>query len=360
MSEHCVALLGRRDRPTDAVEEYCTYLSDALRPHNFELELARVNWENGWSASLSELRQKASAWRGQWVLLQYTALAWSKRGFPVNLLRVVRLLRQASARVAVVYHDVDAYKGSRLIDKLRRSAQLSTMRRAMLASQLAVLTVPAEQLSWLPRNEHRMIFIPVGANLRIDVAQMKNRRSASLPSIAVFGITGGAAGERETEIIIEAIRLTSKKAGRLNLQVFGRHAELRERRLREALRDFPVQLEIRGVISAAEVVCKLSSSDVLLFVRGPISSRRGSAIAGIACGVPVVAYAGPETAPPITEAGIVLVSTPNAQELAAALTRVLLDRPHHDALAAKSQDAYQKHFSWSAIAERYADALRQR
>jgi glycosyltransferase involved in cell wall biosynthesis len=126
------------------------------------------------------------------------------------------------------------------------------------------------------------------------------------------------------------------------------------------LRDLPVQLEVSGVISAAEVACKLSSSDVLLFVRGPISSRRGSAIAGIACGLPVVAFAGPETAPPITEAGVVLVSPANAQEYAAALTRLLLDQPYQDALAAKSRDAHQKHFSWSEIAARYAEALRQR
>ena len=44
-----IALLGRRDEPTDAVEEYCRYLGEALRAHDFELELVRVAWlEDGW------------------------------------------------------------------------------------------------------------------------------------------------------------------------------------------------------------------------------------------------------------------------------------------------------------------------
>src|SRR5689334_17261278 len=134
MSEHCVALLGRADQPTDAVEEYCRYLSEALREHNFDLELVRVNWpEEGWRASLSDL-QEAGRWRGQWFCLQYTALAWSRRGFPFNFLRVIRALREAGARVGVVYHDGDPDKGRRWIDKLRRAAQLRTMRRALRAS----------------------------------------------------------------------------------------------------------------------------------------------------------------------------------------------------------------------------------
>ena len=47
-------------------------------------------------------------------------------------------------------------------------------------------------------------------------------------------------------------------------------------------------------LTAEEIVRKLGASDVMLFARGPISTRRGSALAGIAC-------EGWETAPPITE-----------------------------------------------------------
>ena len=58
------------------------------------------------------------------------------------------------------------------------------------------------------------------------------------------------------------------------------------------------------------------------FVRGHISSRRGSAIAAIACGIPIVAYTGPETDVPITDAGVVLVTPEHTDQLGSALVRV--------------------------------------
>ena len=57
MTERCVAILGRRDEPTDAVEEYCQYLGRALSMEGIQLEINRVRWpELGWRESLRELR----------------------------------------------------------------------------------------------------------------------------------------------------------------------------------------------------------------------------------------------------------------------------------------------------------------
>jgi len=46
----------------------------------------------------------------------------------------VKTLKAAGARVAVVYHDAEPYSGTRVIDRLRRRAQLRTMRKALLVS----------------------------------------------------------------------------------------------------------------------------------------------------------------------------------------------------------------------------------
>ena len=60
-----IALLGRRDEPTDAVEEYCRYLGGALRDRGFAMELARVPWkERGWTVALRELQERTREWRG--------------------------------------------------------------------------------------------------------------------------------------------------------------------------------------------------------------------------------------------------------------------------------------------------------
>ncbi|HVS88671.1 MAG TPA: glycosyltransferase [Candidatus Acidoferrum sp.] len=359
MNQRCIALLGRRDEPTDAVEEYCRYLGAALRPHGFAL--ARVPWhERGWSAALRELRGQSASWQGAPVLVQYTALAWSRRGFPLRFLRVLRILRASGARVAVVFHDVEPYAGHRFVDRLRRSVQLRAMREALRLADVAVLTVPAEKLSWVPPGCRNAVFIPVGANLpEPEVATDPQPSVAGQPAtVAVFGITGGKAGQLESEKITGAVRFAAKRIPKLRLLAFGRQADGAEAFLREGLRDVAVDLQVSGVLPSEEVARMLTSSDVLLFVRGHISSRRSSAIAGIACGLPVIAYAGPETAPPITEAGVVLVSPEAREELGEAVVRVLSDREYRTSLAERSRRAYEQYFSWKAIAARYAEAIR--
>ena len=149
------ALLGRKDQPTDAVEQYCRYLAAALESHDIHLELRRVPWElHGWRESLHALQLQAADWRGKWVLVQYTALAWSTRGFPLRFLRVLKMLKSAGARLGVVFHDVEPYSSTRLIDQLRRRVQVHVMRRALGLSSAAILPVVPENLSWLEEIPH--------------------------------------------------------------------------------------------------------------------------------------------------------------------------------------------------------------
>jgi glycosyltransferase involved in cell wall biosynthesis len=360
-SYRAIALLGRRDAPTDAVEEYCQYLAGALRAHDFELELARVAWrEDGWPAAMRELERQAKGWRGCWVLVQYTALSWSERGFPLRFLRVLRILRQAGARLAMVYHDVLPYHGNRTIDKLRRRAQNHTMSEALRSCDLGVFTVPTSKIPWLGKKHTRVIFIPVGANLpEPETAWSAERDETNRPpAIAVFGITGGEGGIWEIASISEALQIVAERLGKLRLVVMGRHSDTTEKALKNLMEKQPIEICALGVLPGAEIVQQMACCDVLLFVRGGISSRRGSAIAGIACGLPVVALDGPETAPPITEAGVVFADPKRQRGLGEALLKVLSDPEYRASLAERSRRAQGKYFSWKAIAARYADVLR--
>lgn len=353
-----LALLGRRDEPTDAVEEYCHYLRDALRVHDVVMEIDRVAWaEKGWDSAFRDLSEKARGWRSRWVVLQYTALAWSKRGFPTRFLKAIRTLQDAGARVGVVYHDVAPYAGERVVDKLRRRVQLRVMRGALSASSLAIVTVPTDVIGWIGRQRLKAIFIPVGANLPACSNRLFEREQG-IPRVVVFGITGGETGHRECARIVEAVRFAAAKIGGLQLHAFGRHADDCGADLREGLRGTSVEVVVEGVLPPEQVVRELSSADVMLFVRGPISSRRGSAIAGIACGLPVIAYSGAETAAPIADAGVVMVSPENRAELGKSLVRVLVDPQYRASLAERSRKAHAQHFSWEAIALRYADMLK--
>ncbi len=210
MKQNCIAILGRQDKPTDAVEEYCRYLGEALLAENFELIIERVAWpESGWTRAASALRHRARGWAGAWVLVQYTALAWSARGFPVRFTRVLKTLKVAGARIAVVFHDVEPYSGTRVIDGLRRRSQLRAMLEALRLSDAAVFTIPMENVSWIKRHPGKGHFIPVGANLPTS-SDANSRKGISMGenlSVAVFGITGGEAGRKEIE------RATGKRRG---------------------------------------------------------------------------------------------------------------------------------------------------
>jgi len=361
--QRIIALLGRPDAPTDAVEEYCRYLGEALVAEGFELIIERVAWgERGWNSALRALRRRATWWRGTWVLVQYTALAWSGRGFPLRFPRVLRTLKAAGVRLAVVYHDVEPYSGKRSIDRLRRGAQVRAMREAVRISDVAVFTVPMEKLSWMKSQCGNAVFIPVGANFP-TTSEANSRKGISTGgklSVAVFGITGGEAGRNEIENIAEAVRFAATRVKNLRLIVLGRNARSAEGELRKRLRDTAVELQILGVLPSEGVVRSLCVSDVLLFVRGPISTRRGSAIAGIACGLPVVAFEGSETAAPITEAGLALYSPQRKGGLGDMLLRVLEDEHYRASLAQRSWVAQQQYFSWRTIAGSYARFIRKK
>jgi len=360
--QRIIALLGRPDAPTDAVEEYCRYLGEALVAEDFKLIIKRIAWnENGWTRATRSLRRHARGWSGTWVLVQYTALAWSMRGFPLRFPRVLKTLKAAGARVGVVFHDAEPYSGTRVIDGLRRRAQLRAMREALRLSDAAVFTIPTEKLSWIKSPPVNAFFIPVGANLSVTRKAISRKEifAGGIPSVAVFGITGGKAGQREIGSIAEAVRFAASRIGKLRLIVLGRNSQSAEAELQKQLNGAPVDLQVLGVLPSEDVVHTLSRAEALLFERGHISTRRGSAIAGIACGLPVIAFEGPETAAPITEAGLALYSPQRKGDLGDVLLRVLQDEHYRASLAQRSWLAQAQFFSWRAIATRYTEFLRR-
>lgn len=355
-----IALLGRADKPTDGVEEYCSHLGEALRARGISLAIKRVAWdERGWPRALRSLQRHARAWKESWVLAQYTALAWSARGFPLRFLRVLHILKRAGARVGVVYHDVEPFAGTRLIDRVRRSAQLRAMRSAIDACEVAVFTVPMEKLSWMKPEYTHAIFVPVGANLPIGVESGSRKSMAhhGKLNIAVFSVTGGNFMQREVAEIAEAVRFAVSRLRNLKLTVFGRNSENAEDELRKRLGGVPVEIQVLGLLSKENVARTMSNCDVLLFVRGPISTRRGSAIAGIACGLPVIAAEGPETSSLIKDAGVAFYSPQNKGNLGEVLLHVLEDEHYRASLGQRSWIAQQRYFSWNVIAARYAEFL---
>jgi glycosyltransferase involved in cell wall biosynthesis len=336
------------------VRDYCEKLRESGVPHGLSFDLVQIPWaEMGWRDALAELRKAAVTWRDRWVLLQYTTLAWSRRGFPLCSPHLLEVLRQGGARPAVVFHDFLPLPGSGIIGHAREYCQLRVLRQLYSRSELAIFTVPVDKLLWLPLRRDKAVFIPVGANC----PETRCDNSPKVKTVAVYSITGGARASIEVADIGTALKRASKKAGPVRLVLFGRGSQEAEPALRSELAGAEVEIESLGLLTPEQVSQALTGADALLFVRGHISSRRGSAIAGIATGLPIVCYAGLETAWPITEAGILAVPLGDREALACALETVLSDGPFRRNLAERSRQAQEKYFSWAVIVERFAAVL---
>ena len=355
-AEPVILLLGRRDQPTDGVTDYCERLREAGARRGLAFELARVDWaEQGWGAALARLRKTAVGWRDRWVLLQFTTLAWSRRGFPLRAPSVLRMVRQLGAKPGVVFHDIAPLAGTGIVGNAREYCQRRVLHQLYALSEAAFFTVPVNKISWLPLRREKAVFIPVGANCPEPAAS--HRDSSTVRTVSVYSITGGSRTATEVADLAAALRRASASAGPLRVLLFGRGSKEAEQALQSALAGASVRIESLGLLPPEQISQTLSMADALLFVRGQISTRRGSAIAGIACGLPVVCYAGPETGWPITEAGIVAVPLGDREALGAALETVLLDNELRKTLADRSRVAHEKYLSWATIVERFQEEL---
>jgi glycosyltransferase involved in cell wall biosynthesis len=304
-------------------------------------------------------RLERAGWSGRWVLVQYTALSWSRRGFPLGLLLVVFLLRRRNAFIAVVFHDPSAYGGDRPVDHVRRGIQHSVMRGIYTLADRAILPVCSARLPWLVSQKEKAVFIPVGSNIPAPLERPVGKLDGPLEArtIAVFGITPGEAGRREMRDIQTLVQAAAKCTSRIHLCVFGRGTMEAEPELQQLFSFTGIQLSVLGLLPAEQIGDILANSDVQIDVRASLSSRRGSAIAGIVCGTPVIGFESPETDNAIREAGVMLFPPDDIKELAAAITRVLSDDSFREDLRRRNRIATEKYFSWKAISGLFLDAL---
>jgi glycosyltransferase involved in cell wall biosynthesis len=324
------------------------------------MSLARVPWlEGGWFSGLRELWRESAKWRGQWVLLQYTALSWSRRGFPLGAVAVLTILRRRRVRCAVVFHESTRQGGSSRLQGVRGACQDWVIRQLYHGATKTIFTIPIETVAWLPIDDEKAAFIPIGAN----IPECMNHHSSSAPAakektVVVFGVTDSSeAAAREVDDISRVILEACKTLGRLRLTIIGRGAVEAADLLAKAFHERDVDLVVRGILPAEEISNGLASADALLFVRGAITHRRGSAIAGIATGTPIVGYRGESLSGLLENAGVEWCPLQDRDALARGLIRVLSDPLRWMELHERNLEVQKKYLSWSRIAERFQKVL---
>lgn len=360
-TESWVALLGRGQVDADGIEDYCRYLGEALALRGVSLAVYRLDWERvGWPDALAQMRRESRGWRGCWVLVQFTALAFSSRGFPFRALSVLRTLRRNGARCAVVFHDPFRQGGRRVRDRLRGEIQEWVIRRIFDMADADIFPDPLPKIEWLPRGNSKAFSIPIGANIP-ELKIARNERNSRLSkTVAVFCLSLDAVVAEELVDLATAARVACEKSLNFRLVFSGRGTEEARSAIAAAFRGIPIDISILGLLKPEKVAETLTSADVMLCVRGMLYPRRGSAIAGIACGLPILGYAGAADGTAIAEAGIVLVPYRDAAALGEALVRVLTEPALSEELRQRSVAAYEKYFSWDRISDAFLRALRER
>lgn len=354
-----IALLGQKQSQIDGIIDYCQHLEKALARQEYVLEQRFVPWsKTGWIKSLFWLWKESDQWQSQWVIVQFAAFGWSKRALPILFLVVLCLLRVRNVHLAVMFHEVQGYPGNTVNYRIRRIIQIWTIQKAIDWADKSIFNVSLEQLSWLSIPLSKGAFIPVGSNIpELNKDSQPSRKKEDKKSIAIFGMTSVEITFQEVKAIAYAITQAAKEIANLRLVTFGRGSTEAEKYLRESLENVDVEIEVLGLLEPEEITKCLSESDVQLYVRDEISTRRTTAIAGIACGIPIVAYEGKETAHPLPEAGVLLVPQGDYEALAEALIRVLKDDQLWLDLHQRNIEAYQKYFSWDMIAKRFIEEL---
>jgi glycosyltransferase involved in cell wall biosynthesis len=357
-AEEWVALLGRRDIPTDGVEDYSAFLGEALKLHGVHLQSVRVQWsEEGWFGALRHLWRESDGWRDKWVLLQYTAMGWSRRGFPFGALAALIILRRRGVRTAVMFHEPFRQGGPRRIDHLRGACQDWVVRKLYAGATKAIFADPLQTIPWLPRNESKAVFIPIGANIPARHRESVSVCNGTQKTIAVFCLSDAPNRARELAEIAHAVGSVARSGLHARVIFMGRGTSEASEDIKQAFSSVPVEVANLGLQAAPEVSRILSESDAMLCVRGPLYPRRGSAIAAIACELPIIAYAGAVEGTPLAEAGVELVPYADREALGVALTRVLSDRNAWWQLHEKNLLAYPRYFSWDVVASKMCESL---
>jgi hypothetical protein len=364
-----IALLGRKDEPADGITDYCQQLAKSAAKRGIEVRPVRVEWATqGWPSALKNLLRESKNWRGIWVLPQYAAMSWSGRGFPVGALATVAILRMRGARCATVFHEPWGVGGTGLIGRIRGAFQNWVVRTLHRFSEKSIFTIPLNTVPWLKHNDHdnnrdnKSASIPLGPNIPENLTRRTapaNNENTTRTAV-VFCVSESPYGEREIADVAAAMRAAAAAAPELRLRAIfvGRGTTEQKNVIAEAFSGSNIELKIRGVCDAWEVTKLFTESDVMFAVRGRLYLRRGSALAGLACGLPIIGYGGEATGTILEQGGIALVPFGDRAALGQALREILTNPAKWQEMHEKNRALQQKYLSWDVIAESYAGFLK--
>lgn len=205
-------------------------------------------------------------------------------------------------------------------------------------------------------------WVPVPSNVPdvVDASSTASLRATLLEGRAT-SIVGhfGTFGRFHSAVLLQAFeRILDDNASRMALLV-GRNSNAMRKALTAQRPDLRDRVVATGGLPPADVSTYLSACDVLLqpYDDG-VSARRGSLMAGLALGLPVVTNRGPVTGSLwANRAAVYLTSSAETTELARAVTEMLGDHALRASIGAAARRLHQEKFALSRGSALLRDAV---
>ncbi len=264
------------------------------------------------------------------VLIQYVPHAYGVKAMNVPFARWVRFALRRVAPVWVMFHEV-AFPFVRrpLRHNLIAVANRLMARLVADAADRVFVAIPAwgTRLRTLAPRGRPAEWLPVPSNLPTTADHAPVRRAIPAGTvIGHFGTYGGAVAE----LLEAALPLLLEHAPDRVVLLVGRNAERFRDRLLVRSPDLAGRVVATGVLLPELAAAHLAACDLLVqpYPDG-VSCRRGSVMASLALGLPVVTNLGPLSEPDWTteESGVSLADSASAEAIAAAAERVLALSP---------------------------------
>ncbi|MGO9899323.1 MAG: hypothetical protein ACLP0J_06455 [Solirubrobacteraceae bacterium] len=337
-----VAIVYRREAGIDAIDQYSQRLTS-------ELSVRRIPasyYPDGLGPLLASPAPLAH------ILLQYNPFRWGRSGFAPGLVRDMRRVRRANPiSVTVMVHE--AWIGMVGL----KSALIGAWQRAQLYLLLGLADRVTTSTEALARElGDGAVHIPPAANIEpVSVSAQVARTRLGLDGRFVITLFGRANPSRALDYAEGAIEAVARSFGPGRLVVLNLGAGSPGIRLPSGVG------QVRpGELRADALSLHLWASDLVLlpFTDG-VTTRRGTMMAALAHGRPVLGLAGPDTDEILRRARNALWLTPldDRRAFAEAAVSLSKDDDRRHAIGEAGRALYEARFDWPVLAARVAEVL---
>jgi glycosyltransferase involved in cell wall biosynthesis len=347
----------------DAIREYSVSLVEALRVRpEVEADLLLRGDDGRWtkrgpeSQSFEERSQLADR---DAVVVQYNPFLWGRWGFAPWLPATVAGMRRAAARptIALMVHEpyVPMTDWRTTAMGLWQRLQLFTLRAN---ADLVFASIEAWAEGFRRSLPRRPVYhLPVGSNFPDESASRAEERSRlGLDSdTVVLAALGTGHPSRLMEYVAASGNAVARERGRCVVFNLGAGAP--------PLGDLGPRVELHepGALPAVQLARRLAAADVFLapFVDG-VSTRRGSLMAALQHGLPVVGTEGRLTCGALRGApsALRLVAVDRADLFVESALRLARRAEERRTLGDAARELYARCFDWPVVAERMLSVLR--